>query len=233
VRAASTFSVTEPDKPHPVTRKKGSGSVNTITLKVVCQTCNSGWMSLQETAVRPILTPLIQGQPITLNADSQRILAAWITMKLMVIEHSQPNDLSTPQAHRSFLFENKLPPTGWHIWLIKHSSEVWTNAYFRIANLMSLLSEGVVIPIDRSLPQNTQAQTLGIGQLAIQGISTSVSGLNFNVPPELRPTYRQVWPYEGDIIWPPLVTLNESDMVGVTDAFERYIRSTPMAPGVV
>lgn len=35
------------------------GNLNTIRFRVVCKTCNNGWMSRLDNAVKPILTPLI------------------------------------------------------------------------------------------------------------------------------------------------------------------------------
>jgi hypothetical protein len=45
--------------------KQHNGTVSTIRLQVVCpRNCNGGWMSVLETRVKPVLVPLMLGQPL-------------------------------------------------------------------------------------------------------------------------------------------------------------------------
>src|SRR5580704_5439600 len=45
----------------------------TATVRAVCDDCNHGWLSQLEGAAKPVLTPLILGQPRELSADDQRL----------------------------------------------------------------------------------------------------------------------------------------------------------------
>jgi hypothetical protein len=57
--------------------KQRQGSTNTIKLYAVCKTeCNNGWMSRLDEAAKPLLTPLILGQPAVLSEKSLRTVAA-------------------------------------------------------------------------------------------------------------------------------------------------------------
>jgi len=57
------------------------GSTFTKKIRVVCKTCNNGWMSRLENATKPILLPLIQGEPALLDREQQTLLAQWIASK--------------------------------------------------------------------------------------------------------------------------------------------------------
>jgi hypothetical protein len=78
------------------------GATNTIKIKCVCERdCNNGWMSRMETAAKPILTPLILGQPAIVSKDEARTVAAWAAMKMMVTEFSIPEDVVSTQQERT------------------------------------------------------------------------------------------------------------------------------------
>ncbi len=84
--------------------KQHNGSVSTIQLRVVCRIrCNSGWMSALETRAKPILIPLMLGQPLVMSSDDQRILARWFALKVMVAEFSEREIIATPQSERDHL----------------------------------------------------------------------------------------------------------------------------------
>jgi hypothetical protein len=49
---------------------------------VVCTSCNTGWMSTLEKAVKPILLPLLldASEPVLLNAEQRLTISAWLTV---------------------------------------------------------------------------------------------------------------------------------------------------------
>ena len=69
------------------TWEQDSADVPLVT-KRVCADCNSGWMSRLETAVRPILEPMLRGTRVTVPAAGQQLLARWIVKTAMVLEHT-------------------------------------------------------------------------------------------------------------------------------------------------
>jgi hypothetical protein len=94
----------------PEVRSK-QGHAWTKKIRAVCVSCNTGWMSTLETAVKPILTPLIATQPHTLSLNSMDILAKWISLKIMVGEHNHPKDAVTPLEDRlKFKSSLEIPP---------------------------------------------------------------------------------------------------------------------------
>src|SRR5919106_151931 len=45
--------------------------------KVVCLTCNNGWMNDLENRARPVLKEMISGSGVSLGVDEQRDVATW------------------------------------------------------------------------------------------------------------------------------------------------------------
>jgi hypothetical protein len=133
--------------PHKTAERKlknFEGNVTTIQLRRVCGRCNNGWMSKLETQAKPILSPLILGQPSILSADSQRVIATWIVMKFMITEFYNPEVIATPQRNREFLMSNQQPPEGWQIWIAHKRGPDWHTGYFRHAVTLGLGPEGVI-----------------------------------------------------------------------------------------
>jgi hypothetical protein len=64
-------------------------------------------MSTIDKGVRALLTPLILGQPAIITPATAKIISTWIAMKLMVAEHSHPEDVSTQQAERDYLRQRR------------------------------------------------------------------------------------------------------------------------------
>lgn len=68
----------------------------------VCGDCNNGWMSRMEDATRPVLEPLIRGEPITLSADHQEVLAKWLTKTGMMLELATHDPTIPSDNYQSF-----------------------------------------------------------------------------------------------------------------------------------
>ena len=109
----------------PPSAKRKQGDVSSKKIKVVCKTCNETWMSNIETTVIPIMTPLIQGQQITLTLAAQQILARWMTMKTIVAEYDNPLTQSIPESARHWFKEHQRPPEGWQIWISSYHGVRW------------------------------------------------------------------------------------------------------------
>jgi hypothetical protein len=81
----------------------------------VCRTCNTGWMSHLEHAVRPIMVGLLEGKPKTLDPFDQLVFATWITKTCLTYDAAFAdrwiaNELGT---HRLYL--TGIPLTTYHI----------------------------------------------------------------------------------------------------------------------
>ena len=92
------------------------------TAKVVCKSCNNGWMSGIENNTIPILKNLILGstRETTLTAEDQRTLAIWVTLRWMVyetqLEGGSVQWFFTTDERHAFM-ENPEPPPDALIWI--------------------------------------------------------------------------------------------------------------------
>lgn len=95
----------------------------TLQARVVCASCNGGWMSRMESSAKALLTPMIAiGQPTALEPDDQRLVTAWATKTAMTMEMAQTADRAIPLAHRRHLWESKTAPGRVQAWLGARSS---------------------------------------------------------------------------------------------------------------
>jgi hypothetical protein len=63
------------------------GSTNSLRPTVVCESCNSGWMSAIETQAMECLISLIAGQSFDVTDEHQTKLSRWVSLKTMVCEY--------------------------------------------------------------------------------------------------------------------------------------------------
>lgn len=188
---------------HSIERRQGDA--NTVRPRIVCRLhCNSGWMQKMEDAVIPILTPLMMGKPSSLDKEAQHTLATWITMKLMVAEYFYPDDIVTPQAEREFVMNNKSPPSTWQLWITRCRAPEWRTRVRRHAANVNYANVPLPeIPVGaRYILKNTQLSALGFGELYVLAYSTT-SGLRYNPPAVSKLFLNRLWPFEGQIKWPP------------------------------
>jgi hypothetical protein len=69
---------------------KGPGIIyrgDEFTTRMVCGTCNNGWMADLESEAIPVLSPMFDGGHVQLSEDQQRLLSVWIT-KMALIQES-------------------------------------------------------------------------------------------------------------------------------------------------
>lgn len=71
------------------------------TARIVCESCNSGWMAQIEAETAKILGPMITGPGVgrSLNLEEQSILARWAVKTLIVLEYANSDNT------------NHIPPT--------------------------------------------------------------------------------------------------------------------------
>lgn len=87
------------------------GSKLNATARVVCRSCNSGWMSQLEGAVAPILAPLIRGEPATLLPNDLIQVGRWVAKTAMIDEYADRGETKvfSPES-REALMRNEFPP---------------------------------------------------------------------------------------------------------------------------
>lgn len=181
------------------------GGAITKKLRVVCQTCNNGWMSRLEDDVKPFLTPLIRGEPIILDLEQQRTLAEWITLKMMVAEFNIPAEVVIPQIDRDALYLKRIIPSYFRIWAISSNSEKWRSRYIRHNATFSLPG---TVPTFKT-KRNTQTIAWGVGKIFIYVMMSTAPGLDLIDFINVHPLVPKLFPYTGGTL--PLLFIRSID----------------------
>src|SRR5437588_2354842 len=189
---SSLFAVVHPTHSEP-RRKEQSGDIRSRRLRVVCKSCNTGWMSRLQEKAKPYLLPLILGEVSAFDANTQSLLSSWIAMFVMVAEHLNPHTVTTLQEQRTHLFETgKALSANWKIWIGDYERGNWVG---QLAHFTVPVSSSDHVPeiMDNGLPRpNTQTMTFVVGRLYVH-VASSVTDI-FEDWRLTRPnTLRQIW----------------------------------------
>jgi hypothetical protein len=107
-------------------------------LPVVCEQCNSGWMSVLTNRVKQSFSQtILDGQPFTLDSRGAALLAAFSFMKAVVTNHALPDEpFFTRAARERFRVSLVIPP--WiQCWLAAYQGE----SRFSTKNSMSIFGQ--------------------------------------------------------------------------------------------
>lgn len=199
-------------------------NTETIDIKVrkVCGPCNSGWMSSMETAVMPILTPLILTTDAQTFTEAEAItLATWVAKTALTASLLHPDETNPiPRKYFDELHRERTP---------FRDSVVWIAAY----DVGRYPASSSMVPIP---PVNGFLVTGNVGCFVYQltaGDDMANGGLVMP-PGELAPYVTQIWPLQphpelAPIIkhaWPALGHLGRLG-VAMNDNGLRYLSQVP------
>ncbi len=203
--------ITEKNKLVESKKRERQGAVKGKTLRVVCETCNNGWMSRLEEELKPTLIPLIKGRPAILSAQGQYQLARWITLKTMVGEQNERSNAAFTQGQRDQLRILGFVPPQIMIWIGDCGEGGWATAYAKDAGVMSL-PDIKMVPKTLDHP-NVMFLTFGVGRLLVHARLSNAEGLDFNEFIQLGSALTRLWPpTRPDIVWPtkPRITADQA-----------------------
>jgi hypothetical protein len=185
----------------------------TRTVTDVCQTCNGGWMSALEKGVMDALAPLIRGEPASVPAHAQAIIATWIQKTALVgmlvnarIEREGKRQVPADEYH--LFFENRVSQTP------LPSSQFWLGRYDGTMRVGSIFAVPLVVAIDgHAPPELPQAylMTIVVGRLLLQGIRFTSPWLGMDVRP--GEPMSLIWPTTTDVGWPPARGIDDKELV--------------------
>jgi hypothetical protein len=154
------------DNPRMIVKRgrQRSGSPLRQSLRVVCEPCNTGWMSRVQEASKPILAPLIEGTFRALSLNEALIVTRMAVLMTMTYEFADPETIVTSQATRT-TFKNTLsPPPNWIVVLAPYAGSNLHCAIYHKSGAVTLPS----IPA----PLNAQTTTFAVGALMLHTLST-------------------------------------------------------------
>jgi hypothetical protein len=197
-----------------------SGEPFSGALRIVCRDCNNGWMSKLQEEAKPIILPLILGEPSRLNRRGQELLAAWVTMFVFVSEYAGNHPLfvmATPEERRH-LMERREPPVGWRIWIGDYVRGSWVG---------TVVHTTVPVAPDGASKEDFEGERLkaNVGSTTFVANRLFVSVFRSRIPVILskqhlpRHTYPRLWPIiRGALNWPPRRKVRDEDADAISAA---------------
>jgi hypothetical protein len=205
--------------------KTRPGDITTKKVRAVCTSCNNGWMNRVEGLAKPILTPLIKGENIALNPESQAIVARWITMKIIVCEYTKNDQALTPLADRQALMNDGKIPSYYRIYACRQHSE-WSTAFNRHSTIASKDISGPRPPLD-GLARNIEQVTLVLGRMVFHVNAVHVDDLVVEdfLNPALHNGIR-IWPIEREHFeWTSTRSLGAQDIANLANSMKALFKS--------
>jgi hypothetical protein len=211
---AGDFTLSRSSTRRPGVRTWSTRSLD-VRVKQICCGCNTGWMSDLEGAARPLLAPMIRGEPTSVGVSVQQVVATWATKTAMMLCYTTTPPRARPAKQRRWLYEKRTPPPGAVVWLAHYRGTGW--------GLRSQTHELDLTVVSR--PEDTRAgevSTFTIGALALQvfqvdDIDTQV--VQVAIDPAAQPFVLRIWPRsDGPRTWPPPSPLGDADLVPFAQA---------------
>jgi hypothetical protein len=100
-----------PANPRPGERR----GMRVVARRIVCQTCNNGWMSQLQTSAKPLLAGMLDGEPQNLRAGDQHTLLTWSTMTAITNQYCSRETVEA--FRREYLFAHRSPPSNTEAYL--------------------------------------------------------------------------------------------------------------------
>jgi hypothetical protein len=182
-------------------------------------------MSRLETAAKPHIESMLKGQLTLIDEDAAKIVADWITLKMMVWEHTDPRASVFTRAQTVAFSHRKNLPENVTIWLFR-STDVYLSA--RVIRAFTGLFTTTVVPLHLRETANTQTVLFGVGELLIYFIHSQLPEFGLG---EFRAVDAvKLWPLSRrEISWPPVNRLTSDEGQHVAETLHRFLSR----PGMV
>lgn len=184
-------------------------------VKRVCESCNNGWMSdIENDLGKRYLAPLIQGNTMPLTRDTQRAMAVWGTLRVLVFALMIPeHEVPFPFRRYPEFMERQVPPRDWIVRCGHYTGTRWPCFlwFFRFA----ITPRG----IGRPAVPNAHRTTIVAGNLLIQIIGSD-SGIGLPPSAAAGPTI-SVWPFSDSTDWPASPQLDDARLLAMAHPEQR------------
>ena len=206
------------------------GSVLTKKIRVVCKTCNNGWMSQLESAAKPTLIALINRSNLTFSSKDAQTLALWVSVKTIVGEYATENTALTILDDRHLVRTDNLIPEYFRIFVGYHSLEAQAG-YQRHSTTLSTNTLGPNPPLPKSITRNIQATCFLVGPLIFYVVAARIQGFNINA---LNPSNQltRLWPQTlANLDLNALTPINANDVATIANRLTTLIESPQVQYG--
>lgn len=171
----------------------------TMTVKAVCENCNSDWMSKLENRVKGYASGMIVGSGRVLHKEGQVAIAAWATVKAMVLQETHSHNRLIPKTLIEEMGRRRTePPESVRVFTARfHDVDQWPGIYRQRG--LTLNPPGVATDPDSV---HAYLSSFSINHLVVQvfGLATEENG-KFAHPADIRPAIHQIWPPSSSFTW--------------------------------
>jgi hypothetical protein len=235
----------KPRRSQRVEALRQQGTLTSLKVKVVCKSCNNGWMGKIVERAKPTVLRLLSGEAAVIYPTQQRELAAWIALCCITAEYIPGNDQVVPAAQRRYIFRHHRPPEEWSIFIGHFSGGRFDPFYkhqsYFLRGTTELLAGSIRLPIEfeDSGPPNTVENIFVLEHLLVHAFMTTSSPRNsiaFEKWADPRVLIRvwppqRIWPFPAKKIkWPPATTITDNTIEYLIDGFYKHIVDQPKPP---
>jgi hypothetical protein len=216
-------------------RQEWKEQLLSATIRKFCDACNNGWMGDIEGAAKPMVGPMVEGTPATLDEVAQRAVANWVVLKGLVAALVSKTPQPIPDRHYRRVFAAKGAPANTaRVWIGKRQNLAHPTKRGR-----AKLFDSHFMPVtnaDREGPGHSDlleryineggvfdATIFAVGYLFALVLQHDWPGLQFRPTPgsDAEQAFVSIWPVGDDVQWPPPLPV---DVLGnahyVTQFFE-------------
>jgi hypothetical protein len=203
--------------PHNRVPRQWSSTPFNTTVKLVCATCNNGWLSSLESSARPVLTPLIRGESQHLLAGNHALIAKWTCktalVSLLVTSAQDRGGDGVPPSEYTDLYEQRgsVAPLPF--------SRYWIGSYQGDRASSIWVTPFVVEVTDAGTPPDIPsgyAMTLVLGKVLVHGVRFTEPALQVELT-GMR-GFLDIWPPTGACPWPPADVADDAALDQINQA---------------
>lgn len=188
-------------------------------LRLVCESCNTGWIKEAEEAAFKFIEPFILGLNYELNAEDQASLKLFAAIMFSMIDLDDMRTSVVSQEERTSICNLQRPPPNWMIFLGRSNAADW-KIRFRHHGLR-VVDKTIVGP----RLTNIQVCTAGIGGLIFHVVSQDTDFLSVS-PQSYGQTFGVSWLNEpNQILLSNAPMLAEVDVLRLADSIHNELLS--------
>ncbi|QIQ87360.1 hypothetical protein [Erythrobacter sp.] len=184
-------------------------------------------MNRLERDVRPILTPLVKGDTTQLNASQIAALTKWLTLKVLVLEHANPDASLTPESDRSAFFQQREIPEYFRFYCA-HNIGREQMFLMRHSHTIALSRDGPDPPLNGA-SRNVQVVTFVAGKAVFQVVSSRLNAFSLEDRAMVTGFHDRccIWPDPpGTFHFPNRPRLNDQSIHFISNFLERFISAS-------
>lgn len=179
-----------------------------LKCNVPCERCNNGWMATLEGHAKPILTPMIQGEPTHIEPHKLELVSFWALKTSLTLDRcSDTSRQSIPASEFEALYERKGVLPSAHVWTGKCDTS--RGSWFQARTVELDTGDSSTMGY---------AATLCVGHLVLEVISVALTGpVKLGLKPDLLESLAPIWPRSFKLDWPSTPALKWQEVADLGD----------------